>query len=66
MGFRKAFLGFSTQCLSVFGRSVVVIPTEMQYGYYTGDQVPCQNNYACNAYCGCKSVQFSKAYTLLG
>ena len=60
MGFRKAFLGFSTRCLSVFGHSMVVTPTGMQYGYYlppnryTWDQVPCQNNYACNAYCGCK------------
>ena len=48
LGFRKAFLGFSTQYLIVFRRSMFVIPTGMQYGYYlspdryTGDQVPWQ------------------------
>ena len=68
MGFRRAFFGFSTRCLSVFGRSMFVIPTGMQYGYYlppdryTADQVPWQNMHVTHTVDirGARSVQIKE------
>ena len=68
LGFRKAFLGFSTQYLIVFRRAMFVIPTGMQYGdylppdRYTGDQVPWQNMHVTQTVHvrGARSVQITE------